>query len=143
MKPLGTIQRFLIWLCIHPADESTTIRQKRIYTIFASVVFFVLLITFLASLAFCFVSADLGKSLFAFMIAAAELNTMYMMIIGIVVMRPKMTAIFTDLSGIVKNSKCWKFRIHRIFSKLCFPRCAAIYEFRWRDGFISIPGSSE
>lgn len=108
MKPLGTIQHFLIWLCIHPADESATIRQKKVYATFASVVFIAQLITFGASLAFCwkFILTDLGKCLFAFMIAAAALGTMYMMIIGIVVKRPKMTAVFTDLSGIVKNSKC-------------------------------------
>lgn len=115
MKPLETIQRLAIWLCVHPPDGSATVQQKSGYAVFASAVLIFELSFFMASMAFCwkFKSTDMEKCLFAFTLATVVFGSMYIMIRGIVVMRPKMAAIFTDLSIIYKNSKCRNFPLKR------------------------------
>lgn len=113
MIPLVTIYRSLIWLSIHPADESSNKWQKITYIVFAASVLAIQILIFVASLVFCwiFLSIDLEKCMFAFMIVAGDFGSIYMMIVAITLMRPKIDAFFKDLSTIYNTSKCLEFHI--------------------------------
>lgn len=108
MKPLVTIQRCLIWLCIHPAEEAASIRQKRAYVTFTVVVLAGQLFLIVTSLAFCweFFSIDLERCMLAFMAMAGTLGSVYVMINAIIRMRHKTAAVFEDLTMIYETSKC-------------------------------------
>lgn len=111
MKPLPSIQRRLVWLCIHPAEESATNRQQVAYIIFAVVIFAGKLFIFVTSLAFCwkFISIDSERCMLAFMPMAAAFGSAYIMTNTIIRLREKTATVFKDLMIIYENSKClWK-----------------------------------
>ena len=111
MEPLSTNRRCLIWICIHPADESASRRQKIAHSLFATMVLVTLLSGCAAGIAFCwkFVSIDLGKTFFSFMCVAAEFSALYMALVGMFLMRHKIGTIFENLLKIYKASKCFFF----------------------------------
>lgn len=108
MKPLGIIYRCLIWVCIHPADESLNKWQKITCAIFAVFILAIQTLVLVASSVFCwkFFSIDLEKCMFAFMIVAGAFGSIYMMIVAITMMRSKIDTFFNDLSTIYNASKC-------------------------------------
>lgn len=110
MEPLSTNRRCLIWLCIHPADESASRRQKIAHSLFAMMVLVSLSCGCAASAAFCWnsVSIDLGRAFFSFMCVTTEFSMIYMALVGIFLMRHKIGTIFENLSKIYKASK-WFF----------------------------------
>lgn len=106
MKPLETTKRVLTWLCVCPADESTSIKQKKMYAIFTFMVCFSCISGFLGSVAFFikFMKSDLENSLIALIVLAACAA----IIIGIIVaflFRHKINEIFEDLSTIYSACK--------------------------------------
>lgn len=107
MKPLETSHQCLIWLCVHPAHESTENRQKMAYTAIAVATLTLHLTLFIGCLVFCweFLSVDLERCMLAFMTASSAFGTIYMMIISITTMRHKVVAIFEDLTTIYNTSK--------------------------------------
>lgn len=107
MEPLVTTRRCLIWLCIYPANESTSQWQKLAHTISATTALTGLICGFVSSLVFSwkYVSIDLGRSMFAFTFAAAEFTAIYMALVGMILMRRKICTIFDKLSTIYKASK--------------------------------------
>lgn len=109
MEPLVTNRRCLIWLSICPPDESTSRWQKMTYIIFVMTVLTALICAVAAYLAFCwkFASIDLGRTMFAFMFVIFEFVAIYMALVGIILLRHKIGAIFDSLSTIYKESKCF------------------------------------
>lgn len=105
MKPLKTFRRCLIWLS---AYESSNNRQKLVYTVFTVATLALQIGVFTACSVFCwrFFSTDLGKCIFTFMVANCIFGSIYMTIIAITTMRPRVVEIFKDLSTIYKTSKC-------------------------------------
>lgn len=102
MEPLPTTHQCLIWLRICPADESSSRWQKLLHIIFAMIALSVLICTCISSLTFGlkFISIDVAKSLFAFMIVTSEFTVIYMALVGMFLLRHKIDAIFKDLSKI-------------------------------------------
>lgn len=88
------------------ADESTTLRQKNIYTSYTLAILFLNATNFIASLAYClvFFPTDFDGAAFAFMVAAGEFGHIYFMIAAIR-MRHQIDGIFTSMLTIYKNSK--------------------------------------
>lgn len=108
IKPLNSIQQALVWLCIHPPDATSMAEQKKKYKRCAKAFLISYLSIILGCSFFCseYITTDFDKCVFAFMSAAAVFGVMYMLIVGILVIRPKISAIFNDLSSIYENRKC-------------------------------------
>lgn len=107
MKPLDTYRRCLIWLCVYPADESSTKRQKIAYAAFTVTIVTLQFCVFVGSLVFCwkFFSVDLKACMLAFMAISVIFGSIYMIIIGIRVIRDNILVLFEDLSNIYNNSE--------------------------------------
>lgn len=105
MKPLVTNKRVLTWLCVYPADRTTSSTMKLAYVIFSCVVFFGILISLIASWAFFlkYASIDLEVALFAASQIAAASGILYAIIMTLF-SRRKLTAIFLKLNEIYDAS---------------------------------------
>lgn len=111
MEPLSTNRQCLIWLRACPPDESPTRRQKLAHTAFAVLVLAGLIGGAIASSAFFwkFVSIDLGRSMFAFVFVVGEFTIIYMVLVGMILLRHKIGAIFENLATIYKESQYFLF----------------------------------
>lgn len=107
MEPLATNRQCLIWLRMCAADESANRRQKIAHAIFAMLVLTALMSGISASLIFMwkFISIDVGRSVFAFMLVATEFTVIYLASVGMILLRHKIGTIFDNLSTIYKDSK--------------------------------------
>lgn len=107
MEPLATNRRYLIWLRACPPDESTSRWQKLAHFAFSAIVLLGILSIIAACLTYCwkFVSIDLGRSVFAFMVAVVHFSVVYMALVGMILLRHKIGTIFDNLSAIYKTSK--------------------------------------
>lgn len=99
MEPLVTNRRCLIWISVCPADESSNRWQKLAYVIFSLIILAMLLFGITASAVFCwkFVSIDLGRSVFSFVVVAAEFTAIYLALVGMILLRHKIGAVFDNL----------------------------------------------
>lgn len=122
MEPLPTTRQCLIWLRLCPADELTCRRQKIAHIVFSMIILIGLIFNIAASLVYCwkFVSIDLGRSIFAFMIVTGQFAIIYMVLVGVILMRHKIGTIFDTLSTIYETSKCSFLNQSNL--KLEFPR---------------------
>lgn len=125
MEPLVTNRRCLIWLRVLPPEESSSRRQKIVHSIFFMMVLATLSFACLSSFTFCwkFVSIDLGRTMFSFMFVASEFAIIYTALVGMILMRHKIGAIFENLSTIYKASEYWikivcNQAFHFIFKKI-------------------------
>lgn len=107
MKPLETTHRCLIWLCMCPADKSSNQWQKISYTIFGAAALIAIISGFISNVIFCirFISIDLERSMFAIMFVAAQFGVIYMALVVILLMRPKIDRVFKNLAIIY--GKCF------------------------------------
>lgn len=107
MEPSATNRRCLTWLYICPTDEFASRWQKLVHFTFAVTVLTAIICGATGCLVFCwkFISIDLGRSVFAFMFAAAEFTVVYMAFVGTILLRHKIGAIFHGLSAIYNDSK--------------------------------------
>lgn len=107
MEPLKTNRQCFIFLRILSADESTTRRQRIVHVIFSTTVLIGLMSIMAATLAFGwkYASIDLGRSIFAFLFSLAEFVMIYMVSVGLILLRHKIGSIFDNLSAIYKDSK--------------------------------------
>lgn len=106
MEPLATTRRMLTWLCMCPADELSTLRQKLPYVAHTSAILLIHLVSFVASVVFCVkhIKNDFNGATFAFMICIGEVGLVYSLIVGIF-MCHQIGDIFTHLSTIYKSSE--------------------------------------
>lgn len=106
MEPLVTNRQCLIWLCVCPADESARRWQKLAHATFATYVIIGLVCTSAACLAFywTYVSIDLGKSVYAFMLVFGQFTPIYAAVAGIF-LQQKIGTIFDSLTTIYAASK--------------------------------------
>lgn len=106
MEPLATTRKALQWLCILPADENASIREKIIH-VACSTGLIVIEISFVASSgAFVWenVSTNLEEALHGVFQITASIGLNYMLISGIVYQR-KIAAMFQTLSNLYEESK--------------------------------------
>lgn len=140
MEPLVTNRRYLVWLCVCPADEFANRWQKLVYTILAVYVLSTIMCGVTGCLTYCwkFASIDFGRSVFAFMFAVAEFTVVYMALVGIILLRHKIGSIFDKLSAIYRQSKCLtKLNLKNLKKLLLF------LQFRWKYGLIRLFGTCE
>lgn len=106
MEPLATTRQSLTWLCMCPADESSSRWQKIAYTAFTTIGVVVTGVGIVGGLTFCakFVSIDLGKSMFAFLYVAAEFTVIYTALVVLLLMRHKIGSILKALTTIYKDA---------------------------------------
>lgn len=106
MKPLVTNRRVLTWLCVHPADETTSKFEKISYFIFSLIVFSGILSSLIASIAFFYkyVKVDLEVALYAVSQIAAASSVLYAIIMTLF-SRPGITDVFKRLTIIYNESK--------------------------------------
>ena len=106
MQPLASMQQFMTWLSMCPANESTTLQQKRAYGAHTLAVLIVLVICLAASLAYCleYYFIDFNGAAFALTVTIGFIGMIYTLIAG-VLMRHQIVNIFTSLSTIYKSSK--------------------------------------
>lgn len=104
MKPLVTQQQVLTWLCIYPADKSTSKWLKRAYVIFSVAVVVANSLGLITSVAYVykFISIDLESSLCSILQIVATLSTSYAYILFFT-FRHKIVAFFINLSDIYKQ----------------------------------------
>lgn len=116
MEPLITNRRYLVWLCVCPANKSASRWQKLAHATFATIVLTAVMCGVTGCLTFCwkFASIDFGRSVFAFMFAVAEFTAVYTATVGIFLLRHKIGAIFDNLAVIYRQSKCF-FYLENIF----------------------------
>lgn len=135
MKPLVTNRQCLILLCICPADERTSRRQKLAYYCCATIALFGLIGGFISNLSFArkFLSIDVGQAMYAFTFLFDEFAVLYMTLVGMILLRQKIATIFDNLSGIYKARK-WNFLGINLNYLL------SLTLFRWKCRFISLFG---
>lgn len=106
MKPLVTTKRVLTWLCMCPANESTSINMKICHISFAFVVFISNLSYIAAALiSFSeFVFVDVERSLYPMMESMEILVVVYGAMVTFP-MRQKINAIFDELTAIYDASE--------------------------------------
>lgn len=104
--PLETNRFVLTWLCVYPADESTSKWQKMVHFMFGLAVFTANSLVFIVSISFFAknVSIDLEEALFALIQMAGSGNILYVSIISYI-SRHKITTIFNSLSKIYESCK--------------------------------------
>lgn len=107
MKPLVTLQRCLFWLCIHPAEETASVKQKKVYVKFTVAALAGQILQIVACVAFCwkFFSIDLERCMFAGIAVVALFGSAYMLVIAVILMQQKVVAVFKDLTTIYDTSK--------------------------------------
>lgn len=107
MKPLVTIKRILIWLCMCPPEKSTIEWKKKAFSSFASVVLISFLFALMAHVTYIakFLKTDFPGCLFAFLGVCGFWGVMYIMTTAFI-MRQKMNSVFEKLTEIYDSSKC-------------------------------------
>lgn len=110
MVPLITIKRIFTWLCMYPADESSSKWNKIAYILFVSAVVSVNLCCLVFYLIFFFgcLSIDLDAALFALSCVAAFCGVTYVCMTAIP-KRHKIEAMFSTLETIYNDSKSSMF----------------------------------
>lgn len=105
MRPLATTQLMMTWLSMCPVDESITVRQKIGRIANTLFVFFLNVVLFVSSLAYClkYFSVDFDGAAFGFMCIIGEVGMIYFMIVAIR-MRQQIGEIFSNLSTIYEAS---------------------------------------
>lgn len=105
MKPLASIQCFLVWLCVCPFIEATSKWQQLAYKTFAVSLILTLVSFFISSL-WCFwtfVSINLEEALYA-LYQIVGLSCLLYLLIVVYLSRSKINAIFIQLSDIYRAS---------------------------------------
>lgn len=107
VQPLLKIQRLLIWLCMHTADESLSVWQKMARILFTLIVFTSNLCTFATCLAYSceYYSIDVNGTILALTTVVSEIGIIYIMIMTIL-MNQKIVVNFENLTQIYADSKC-------------------------------------
>lgn len=107
MEPLVTNRQCLVWLCICPADKSTSRWQKAAHAISAATALSGLIAGFASETAFAwkFISIDAGQAMYALTFMSGELAVFYMALVGMIFQRHKIDKIFINLSAIYKASE--------------------------------------
>lgn len=107
MEPLKTTQQILIWLCMCPAEESSSVVKKAANTTISLIIFAINFGCTISGFMYFFVfrSTDLKGCLFAFMASSATLVVLYTMT-SAYFMRYKIKQLFVKLSIICCGSKC-------------------------------------
>lgn len=106
MKPLATDRHVMMWLCMFPADESTSKTKRMLYIAFTFIVTTISLYTLYSSVVFIinYLLIDFERCLYAvFQIAAeaAMLNLVFVALFN----RYRIATIFIQLSEIYTASK--------------------------------------
>lgn len=115
MTPLKANQRVLMWLCVCPVDETTTIWKKSACVALATLTIIAMISYDLGSLFyfFKFVSADLEKSLYALGQFTPTFSVLYSFLI-MLYSKDKLNLIFANLSAIYRACKdpiaFWMFK---------------------------------
>lgn len=106
MKPLPTNQKMLACMCILPADENSSKRERILNVASTLALIVVELCIFISSGAFIMknVSTDLEVSLYGVFQVVASFGLTYMMISGII-FRRKIAAMIQTLSNLYDESK--------------------------------------
>lgn len=119
MEPLLTNQRVMMWLCMCPANESTSKSKIMIYTgcTFIVVTVTSLCLLFSGSFVVNYLSIDFERSLYAVFQVSGEAAMLNLIFVGFF-MRNRINAIFTQLSEIYVASKHhrWKSFNSDLFS---------------------------
>lgn len=121
MEPLKTNRKVMIWLCMCPAEASSSKWNKIAYKAHVALQLIFYFCGVIATLAFAlkFVQTDLEKSILAIFSTAGFISSSYVIISGIT-LRHKIEGIFKHLSTIYKTSK-YSFQINKIPSLSKFP----------------------
>lgn len=106
MKPLVTNRRVLTWLCVYPADATTSKLKQLAYILFSLIVFAGILSSLMASIAFFwkYVLVDLEVALYAVSQIAAAASILYAIVMTLF-SRQGITNIFQKLTKIYETSK--------------------------------------
>lgn len=106
MKPLVTMQKTLIWLCICVDENPSSRWNEWVYIGFTVSILLSFVSVLIASVLFIvkFISVDLPESLSAFMQVTGWTLSFYMLFIALI-MRKKLSAIFTGLAEIYDACK--------------------------------------
>lgn len=106
MQPLETNCRILVWMCVYPCDENTTIWMRSAHILFSVFIFVMNTTGFVFSGAYFvkYVSIDLEQSLFALLQTVGEANMLYILAITFI-LRHKITAMMRSLSRIYDMCK--------------------------------------
>lgn len=112
MEPLPTSQKVMTWLCMCPADKSTSIKKLIHYAGYTSVTVIMSLGGLLAGIGYIvkFAKTDFGSSLYAVVQVAGYLALLNLIIFGLI-NRHRIASIFTELSNIYNSSKNIKLNI--------------------------------
>lgn len=107
MKPLKITQQVLMWLCMCPAGESSSVVKKVAYTTISLIIFAINFGCTFSGFTYVVVyrSTDLKGCLFAFMASSATLVVLYTMT-SAYYMRHGIKQLFEKLSVICRGSKC-------------------------------------
>lgn len=107
MNLLSTTKSAMTWLCVYPANHSTSVWRKMAYKFFGGTLFVISFVGVAAHLAFIlkFWSTDLEGSLFAFMSFIGNCGTVYTKLIAFPLQR-RMHGIFVKLAEICDASMC-------------------------------------
>jgi len=106
MKILVANHRVLMWLSLCPADESSSIKTKLLYS-FVGLSLFITIVSFLVCSGVFFfkiIMIDLEEGLYAFAQIVAISSTTYMTITAFL-LRDQINSIFKSLSTIYDESK--------------------------------------
>lgn len=106
MNPLVTNRRVLTWLCIYPAREGTTRRQKRMFIAFSLVSATTIMWCFLSGLAFFmkYVTIDLEMALQSVFILCSAFGALYVQVV-LLLSRQKIKSLFDQLTDIYDKRK--------------------------------------
>lgn len=106
MKPLVTNNRVLTWLCVCPADDSISPREKLSYILLTVTTFLIATFILFGSIAYLstVIRIDLEKSLTS-LAQISALSIVTYIFVAMFLLRNKISAIFTKLSEIYKASK--------------------------------------
>lgn len=109
MEPFGTAKQVLTWLCILPADETSSKRARKIRTIFSVAIFIFLLYVLVGFLTFILknISTSFEDCLMTFITGVNFAGVNYTMIIGFY-SRYRVPTIFERLTAIYKASELCK-----------------------------------
>lgn len=114
MEPLVTPQRCLTWLCIHPAEETASVKRKKAYVALTVAALASQIFLVIACFAFCskFHSTDIKRCMFSGMAVMTSLTAAYMLAIAVIQMRQKTADVFKDLTTIYETCESLKHLKH-------------------------------
>lgn len=106
MQPLATSQQVMTWLCMCPAEESTSKKRRLCYVAFSIIVSIITFAALLTSIVFFikYLSIDFEAALYTIFQIAAESAVLNLIIVALI-NRQRIAAIFTELTKLYASSK--------------------------------------